>query len=122
MPIRSDDFLLVAQRLPEGSEPFDRSAVSRLYYAVFHQARELLQRRGLTQLRRFNPITGSLEGSHQAVIGRLEDIDQNAAEVLEELRQRRVFADYDLDGSWDAAWRAEAWELVNYLRDRFGTR
>jgi hypothetical protein len=40
-----EDFLLAAYQLPSGIEAFDRSAVSRLYYCVFHEARAFISPR-----------------------------------------------------------------------------
>jgi hypothetical protein len=124
MPIKSDDFFLVANELREGSEPFDRSAVSRLYYGAFHQAMEFLRERH--RIADFRPgpdsSTGRFEGSHQVVASRLAAVDGDAARVLTQLRRLRVTADYDLVSRWPPTLRAEAWELLNYLRGRFGTR
>jgi hypothetical protein len=124
MPVRSDDFFLVASQLPEGSEPYDRSVVNRLYYGVFHQTMEFLRERhgAVTFQPGVDPATGRFEGSHQVVASRLQAVDQPAAGVLARLRRRRLIADYDLAARWDPRWRAQAWELVNYLRGRFGTR
>ena len=90
------EFLTVAECLLDGETEAEwRSAVSRAYYAVFHQARRILLRCG------FQPIRG--DQAHAFLWLRLAnsghpDIRQAGLD-LQELRGMRNWADYDMDQS-----------------------
>ncbi len=87
------DFLATARRLANGTDESDwRSAVSRAYYAAFHVARDLL-----AALRFQVPRA---DRAHNYLYVRLNNSGvppvQQAANLLQELRNRRNRADYDL--------------------------
>ena len=89
-----EDFLLAANQLPSGVEAFDRSAVSRMYYCVFHEAKAFISPRlgdpdGL--------LREAGEGSHDQVCRLLGEIDPDAGDLLGRLKERRVRADYRLE-------------------------
>ena len=93
-----NNYLTLADELAKrtDNEAALRSAISRAYYAAFHAVRSYLQSyQGLTE----NPG----EGSHQAVIKRLEMVTavnplrkyRNLYKELKVLKRRRETADYD---------------------------
>jgi hypothetical protein len=114
-----EDFLLAAQQLPAGVEAFDRSAVSRMYYCVFHEARTFIA------LRLGNPdelIREEGEGSHDQVCRLLGEIEPDAGDLLRRLKERRVRADYRLERLWPPNERVETLMEVSMLRRSvFGT-
>ncbi len=87
------DFLPLARRLAAGSTEAEwRTAVSRAYYAAFHVARRLLEDVGFRVPR--------ADRAHAHLWLRLSNCGdlgvQAAAEELQNLRNRRNHADYDL--------------------------
>lgn len=91
--IRGDDFLKFAQRTAAGSTEVDwRSAVSRAYYAAFHEARDLLTALGFQ--------TPRADMAHAFLWRRLENCGHArlalAGSRLNQLRRERNQADYDL--------------------------
>jgi uncharacterized protein (UPF0332 family) len=98
--MRPRDILDVADTLITGSQEAEwRAAVSRAYYAAFHVARQLLQQCGFSV-----PIA---DRAHAYLWLRLansghSDI-QHAGRSLNELREVRNWADYDLDRPLDHA-------------------
>src|SRR5690349_21099744 len=111
MPIGPSDFLVVADHLAQQSngspssnrEAFDRSAISRAYYAAYHHAKKWhdgLIAPGSNQ--------GPGGGEHQTLINRLKNpsasvgpYEQKQSRMLgaklSALRDRRVVADYKID-------------------------
>jgi uncharacterized protein (UPF0332 family) len=86
------DFLALANRLAAGTTEADwRSAVSRAYYATFHDARHLLANLHFTVPR--------ADRAHQYLVYRLsncgEATGEQAGRDLETLRRLRNRADYD---------------------------
>jgi uncharacterized protein (UPF0332 family) len=76
--------LCSAQR---GGEAFDRSAINRAYYAAYHSAVSLGERRGKPLLKN--------GAAHQAVRVGLTDINEDLGDDLSELWELRRRADYD---------------------------
>jgi hypothetical protein len=117
------DFFAVADSIgPEGWEPGDRSAVSRMYYGVHHEARRFItRRRGVTDFmagwhaQQQRPL-----GAHEYVIAILDQIEPNIGEALDELRRLRVHADYLLEEPWNPQTRAQTRAEVRRLRQFFG--
>ena len=112
-----DDFYPVAHLLADHvggtSEPFVRSAVSRYYYGAFHEARAFLEARHC-DLRR-SPEGDDRAGSHQIVSQWLrKERNEDASEALDELRERRTWADYRLS---EKAHQNEIDEVRSRLRD-----
>ena len=92
--IAGGDFLTLAERWANGtSEGEWRSAVSRAYYAAFHEARELLRDLG------FRVPRG--DQAHAYLWMRLSNCSdpqvQRAGSELNRLRRDRNRADYDID-------------------------
>jgi uncharacterized protein (UPF0332 family) len=88
------DLLEVADDLLGGlKEAHWRSAVSRAYYAAFHEARRLLQQSGFT--------VPNGEKTHAYLWLRLSNCGQpdlaHAGAELNDLRSQRNWADYDFD-------------------------
>jgi uncharacterized protein (UPF0332 family) len=87
------EFLDLASEWAVGSREGEwRSSISRAYYAVFHVARDLLTQVGFQ--------VPAASASHQYLYQRLnncgEPTVQKAASLLNNLRNERNFADYDL--------------------------
>ena len=88
----------------KGGEAELRSAVSRLYYALFHVARQRTE------------VGASTTSAHTAVVIAVKRRDWSTGDQLDSLRKLRTAADYDLvpDPSragtdWQANWqRAQA--------------
>jgi len=94
------DILEVADDLSAGSKEAEwRSAVSRAYYAAFHGARLLLQNCGFAIPRG--------EDAHSYLWLRLSNAGhpdvKDAGKQLNQFRQMRNWADYDLDRQFDQA-------------------
>ena len=115
MTVRSFDpqeFLRVADSLvsQDTSEASLRTAVGRIYYAVFLTARETLGVSGRSRI-------------HGRVIGELRRRDRYAGGQLEKLEGLRVVADYQLDvqSAFDVDWRRNyqmARRLANFVLGR----
>ena len=91
--IRGTDFLKSAQSSSAGSTEADwRSAVSRAYYAAFHETRDLLTALGF--------VAPRAEMAHAYLWRRLENcgnaIVAKAGSRLNQLRRERNRADYDV--------------------------
>src|SRR5437588_242072 len=87
------DFLTVAERLAkEATEADWRSAVSRAYYAAFHETRQVFQDLGFA--------VPKADRCHNYLSARLQNCGdaqlQAAGRALSDLRQSRNQADYDL--------------------------
>jgi uncharacterized protein (UPF0332 family) len=105
------DLLEVADDLLGGlKEAYWRSAVSRGYYAAFHEARQLLQQCGFTVPRG--------EQAHAFLWLRLSNCGHpdlaHAGAELNDLRGQRNWADYDFDQSLD---QSTAGDYVQAARD-----
>lgn len=92
MPFSPDDFLTVARELSGGdTEAHYRSAVSRAYYAVFWQARLVLEQSG-------DSVSAFGESSHNRVWDYLvADHTRDGVSIGERarvLKDRRIHADY----------------------------
>ena len=115
MTVRSFDpqeFLRVADSLvsQDTSEASLRTAVGRIYYAVFLTARETLGVSGRSRI-------------HGRVIGELRRRDRYAGGQLEKLEGLRVVADYQLDvrSAFDVDWQRNyqmARRLANFVLER----
>jgi hypothetical protein len=122
--LEAADFFTVADAIgPEGWEPADRSAVSRMYYGLHHEAREFLTRRsGVTNFTGgWDPLRQRQLGAHEYVIALLQAVDTPVADRLDRLRGLRVRADYLLDERWDPGIRSEVRAEVRLIRQFFGT-
>ena len=105
------EFLTVAETLLRGSTEAEwRSAVSRGYYAAFHEARELLLLCNFTVPRD--------DRAHKYLDHRLSNCGNSDVELagrrLDGLRRERNRADYDLHHSYD---QARATAQVGLARD-----
>jgi uncharacterized protein (UPF0332 family) len=92
------DFLEVAEALSTGYREAEwRSAVSRAYYAAFHVARRLLRQCGF--------LVPQGDQAHAFLWRRLSNCGHpdvvNAGQLLNSLRGRRNWADYDLETVFD---------------------
>lgn len=90
------DFYEVGLNLSKNTdEAYLRSAIGRYYYAIFGMARLYLT--NIREERTYN----TKRNTHQKIIKRLkESKDKNeieVGEVLENLRKKRNFSDYDLN-------------------------
>ena len=105
------DFLRLGESLAQNelSEAGLRSAVSRVYYAVFHTVRVTLRVQGRRNI-------------HNRVIDELTGYDWLAGIELDALRDLRNTADYRLDvdlpmADWDRNYR-NARQSANYVLER----
>jgi uncharacterized protein (UPF0332 family) len=94
--IRSTDFLELAERwVDRATEAEWRSAISRAYYAAFHEARRLLRELGFH--------VPKADAAHAYLSMRLSNSGvpdfQDAGYSLNSLRFERNRADYDIDRS-----------------------
>ena len=93
MAIDWGDYLVVARELNTGNkEPCfharGRSAISRAYYSAYHAAKEtLLVKYGII-VPKFN--------SHKFVIDQYKPINKSLSKRLEDMRDKRREADYDI--------------------------
>lgn len=92
-------FLDLAQELAQrDSEPCQRTAISRAYYAAFHQARQLLAEWGF--------FIRQSDRAHTAITRRLSQSGSVTLNLISqsliEFKQIRNKADYDLDRTLDA--------------------
>lgn len=99
MSLEPTRFLSVAEFVSQDTddEARLRTAVGRVYYASFLQAREVLMVRTRTGR------------AHREVIGSLRKRDVAAGNQLDKLEELRTLADYDLDT--DNAWR-DKWTMA----------
>ena len=92
MSICSDDLMGLAEDLLDsGTEASDRSAVSRSYYALLHEASDRSKAMGLTAR------TGS--GSHANVISGYRTAGGRLSYIGREIQKRKIMrnvADYDI--------------------------
>ena len=97
---RFSDFEIIADDLAtQGGEGKLRVAVSRLYYALFHLAK---QRTGVR----------ARDHIHAAVVAEVRRRDRGAGDKLDALKRYRLDADYNLNpslkkacGNWDLNWK-----------------
>ena len=98
-PFRFLDFQRVAYRLGNGNDEADlRTAVSRLYYALFHCAKDRLGVSGKKFI-------------HKKVVTEVKKRDAATGSQLNALKRLRTSADYEVvptgrvSGNWKANWR-----------------
>jgi uncharacterized protein (UPF0332 family) len=116
MPVSPDDFLNSADALiKDGSEIGERNAISRAYYATYHEVRSLS-----TSLPGANLVSDGV-GVHEHLIWRLISARQIDATfkhsnatmaigyVLRQMKTLRVCADYDL------AWKPDNYEAASQI-------
>jgi uncharacterized protein (UPF0332 family) len=96
MVVSPQDFLVHAKKLINpNNRPNEidcRSAVSRAYYSLFHEASDFLQSRGL--------YTKTTDRAHSKIKNVLLDLDANAGLQFDSYRGDRVKADYDLPSAF----------------------
>lgn len=87
--MRPVEFLTSAQTILElHGEPNIRSAISRSYYAVYHEAIAAITRKGI-------PIYHG--SSHTEVSASLKKVDTRLGILLGDYHKKRVMADYHLN-------------------------
>jgi uncharacterized protein (UPF0332 family) len=90
------EFLVFAQNIPKNSKAASRSAISRAYYAAFHEGQELLKLIGIeltkpAERREIHILTYTcLDSSRNEFL-------VEAGRLLRDLHRRRIEADYRLD-------------------------
>jgi len=115
LSMRANELFTVAGSL-SGSEPYERSAVSRYYYGCHHEAREVFA---------LNPPKG--RSTHRFVIDQLRGTrnqaghNRAAGHLLNSLRAMRNRADYEIDQPWPASEVADAQRLIARFRKLIGT-
>ena len=119
--MEASESLLVANELSgRPSEAFQRSALSRIYYAVHHEAAMFVQRDNDVDL--FSNSCGGRVNRHQRVAELLTLEAVRAGEMLHELRRMRNAADYEIHAQWADGHVQEAWVLAGHIRRRLGTQ
>jgi uncharacterized protein (UPF0332 family) len=111
MPITPKDFVSVANTLGNKSVPTEaelRTAVGRIYYALYHvTSRRLIE---ISELQR-----GNRQEVHSTVVELVKGISLNLGEKLDRLRMMRRNADYRLSVSDDGYRASDDNWLKNYL-------
>lgn len=104
MPISPEDFLTTAKKLSESElESCHRSAASRAYYAVYHQAKFYADSKA------FPSLVHVATGDHSRLVLRYEDDGKSNNNIksksiaisLKTLKDNRKRADYELDRDFD---------------------
>ncbi len=118
--MQPEDFYLVAnelQRLAAGqTDAFVRSSISRTYYGAFHEAQRHLTGKNF----RISPAGEELHSTHDGVIMWLKEENAAAGRALDDLRERRTWADYQLDRPKPDTYISETQYLRRKVRQHLG--
>lgn len=98
MPVTNDDFIESARKMFHGGREIDfRNAVSRAYYAAYHEAKKIADQHA-------NGVPHSKAGVHEKIIQKLknhaggnnEPIIRQIGDMLKHCKSQRIKADYKL--------------------------